>query len=306
MNLVIILVPLTLFLWIQAVYWFVSARRAAHDAFIAERLGTDEAFAQSSALMRDGPQGAFAQQIADLLESAGEEADIGPFITRILVSFLTAFAITVAFTGSPVGASAFGAAASLLPFAMLARKRRLRMARIEEQLPAALEVMSISLRAGQSLDQTIRHTAGELDAPIADEFRQVADEQALGRPIDEALVAMSNRLAGCRTVRTFVVSVLVLRQTGGNLVEVLESIIDTMRQQAQYERKLQAMTSEARTSSRILAAIPPAFAMMSYWSNPEYVGSMFADPAGRPLIVVAAILYITGVVWVRRLTRPQS
>ncbi len=305
MNLLIILVPLTLFLWMQAIYWFVFSRRAAHDAFISERLGTDASLGEG-ALMRAGPQGPLAERIANLLESAGEEPDVGPFLTRVMVSFFATFAIAIVVTGSPLNASALGLAACLLPVAALTRKRSLRLRRVEEQLPAALEMMSIALRAGQSLDQTIRHTASELQAPIADEFRQVADEQGLGRPLDEALLAMSNRLTGCRAVRTFVVSVLVLRQTGGNLVEVLEQIIDTMRQQGQYERKLRALTAEARTSSRILASIPPAFALMSYFSNPMYVSSMFTDPTGRSMVVVAVLLYFTGVFWVRRLTRPQS
>jgi len=305
-NLLVVLVPLTIFLWMQAIYWFVTSRRVARDAFIAERLGTDESLSQSRALMKEAPQGALAQRIVDLLEAAGEEGDVGPLVTRLLVFFLVAFAITLMLTGSAGGATAFGLAASVVPLAALARKRRLRMRRIEDQLPAALEIMTISLRAGQSLDQTIRHSARELEDPIGEEFQRVADEQELGRPLDEALLSMSRRLDRCRTVRTFVVSVLVLRQTGGNLVEVLDSIIDTMRQQSQYERKLQAMTAEARMSSRILAGLPPTFAGFSYISNPDYIGGLFTDPAGHSMLMVAGALYITGVLWVRRLTRARS
>lgn len=306
MNLLVVLIPLVLFLWMQAIYWFVVSRKTAHDSFIAERLGTDESFSQSRVLMKQEAQGAFAQQITDMLEAAGEDGDIGPFATRILVFFLATFAITLVMTGEPAAATLFGVGASLFPFAGLARKRRLRMRRIEQQLPEALEVMTISLRAGQSLDQTIRLTASELEAPIGDEFRRVADEQDLGRPLEEALVLMSQRLDACRTVRTFVVSVLVLHQTGGNLVEVLESIIDSMRQQSQYERKLDAMTAEGKMSSRILAGIPPLFAFFSYLANPDYIGSLFTDPAGQVILFIAVGLYTVGVLWVRRLTRPQS
>ncbi len=306
MNLLVVLIPLVLFLLMQAIFWFVTSKKSAHDAFIAERLGTDESITQSQALMRQGAQGAFAQQIVDMLEAAGEDSDITPFFTRMLVLFFATFAITLVMTSEPAAATLFGVCAAFLPFAGLARKRRVRMRRIEEQLPEALEVMIISLRAGQSLDQTIRLTASELDAPIGEEFRRVSEEQGLGRPIDEALVSMSQRLDTCRTVRAFVVSVMVLHQTGGNLVEVLESIIDSMRQQSQYERKLAAMTAEGRTSARILAAIPPLFAFFSYLANPDYIGGMFTDGAGQAMLFVAMSLYITGVLWTRRLTRAQT
>jgi Flp pilus assembly protein TadB len=143
-NLLIILVPLTLFLWMQAIYWFVFSRRAAHNAFIADRLGTDASFGEG-ALMRDGPQGAVAEQIANLLESAGEEPDVGPFLTRVMVSFFATFAVSVALTGSPLTATGFGLVACLVPVGALTRKRRLRLRRIEEQLPAALEMMIIAL-----------------------------------------------------------------------------------------------------------------------------------------------------------------
>ncbi|MCA9559521.1 MAG: type II secretion system F family protein, partial [Myxococcales bacterium] len=169
-----------------------------------------------------------------------------------------------------------------------------------------LEVMIISLRAGQSLDQTIRLTASELDAPIGDEFHRVSEEVQLGRPLEEALVAMSARLAAARTVRTFVTSVLVLRQTGGNLIEVLEQIIDTMRQQAQYERKLSAMTAEGRSSARMLAGLPPIFVLLAYMADSNYIGTLVNDPVGRVLLTVAIIMYTAGVVWTRRLTNPKT
>jgi tight adherence protein B len=193
----------------------------------------------------------------------------------------------------------------MVPYLLLVRKKRLRVSRIEEQLPEALEVMTISLRAGQSLAQTIRLTATELQAPIGDELRRVAEEQELGRPLDEALVAMSRRLKEARTVRSFVVSVLVLRQTGGNLIEVLESIIDSMRQQAQYERKLKAMTAEGRSSSRMLTLLPPIFVFLAYLADTSYIGKLLSDPIGRVLMTISLVLYVIGIVWVRRLVNPK-
>ena len=306
MNLLVVLIPLALFLWLQAFYWFFASRRAARSALIAERLGTDETFSQSQALLKQGPDGVLAQYISDLMTASGEEPDLGSFMGRVLLFFLVTFVVILVVTNSLIAAAIFGVGGSTLPLVILQKRRQARLRRIEDQLPEALEVMTISLRAGQSLDQTIRHTARELEAPIGEEFRRVAEEQELGRPIDECLVGLSLRLKDARSMRAFVVSVLVLRQTGGNLIEVLESIIDTMRQQSQYERKLQAMTAEGRTSSYMLAALPPAFAGMTTLANPSYLGKLFTDPVGQSLLVLSALLYVAGLMWVRKLTRPQQ
>ncbi len=306
MNLVVLLVPLTLFLWLQAVYWFFASRRAARDALLAERLGTDESFSQTQALLRQEHEGAFAQRVADMLEAAGEDPNVTAFLGRLMLFFFVTFGVMLVVTGSPAGAVLFGLCGMVIPYILLMAKRRKRLRRIEEQLPEALEVMTISLRAGQSLDQTIRHTAQELEAPIGEEFRRIAEEQDLGRPLDEALLSMAERLKECRTVRTFVVSVLVLRQTGGNLIEVLESIIDTMRQQFQYERKLDAMTAEGRSSSRMLAALPPAFVGLTSIADSSYIGTLFYDPVGQSMLMISAGLYLAGLFWVRKLVKPKT
>ncbi len=306
MNLLVLMAAASVFFTLQALYWIVVSRKGSKQALLAERLGTNESLSASAALMRRENEGALAQSLAQLLEEAGEEAALGPFLVRVGMWFFIAFTLVLLITGSLGAAMVLGMAGTVLPYLGLLRKRRKRVQRIEEQLPEALEVMIISLRAGQSLDQTIRLTASELDAPIGDEFHRVSEEVQLGRPLEEALVAMSARLAAARTVRTFVTSVLVLRQTGGNLIEVLEQIIDTMRQQSQYERKLGAMTAEGRSSARMLAGLPPIFVLLAYMADSNYIGTLVNDPIGRVLLTVAIIMYTAGVVWTRRLTNPKT
>ncbi len=307
MKLFIIFASAAFFFVLQAVYWIRASRRASAQAALLGRLGQDESLKRND-LLRQGQDesGAFAQRIVALQEEAGEEPNFGAFLGRVGIAFLIAFMLVLLITSNPLGAFLFGLIASGLPYLMLTNKKHRRVARCEEQLPEALEVMTISLRAGHSLEQTIRLTATELDAPIGDEFRRVADECGLGLPLEEALVNMSNRLKAARIVRSFVVSVLVLRQTGGNLVEVLDSIIDTMRMQSQYERKLQAMTAEGRSSSRILALLPPGFVVMTYLMSPDYMLNLFEYPMGRIILVVAALLYLGGIFWVHRLTSSKA
>jgi tight adherence protein B len=113
-------------------------------------------------------------------------------------------------------------------------------------------------------------------------------------------------VSGARTVRTFVVtSVLVLRQTGGNLVEVHREPSSTRcGRQNTYERKLRAMTAEGRASSRMLGGLPIVFLLLSYAADPNYVGMLFKDPIGNVLFAIALTLYLLGMFWIRRLVNP--
>ncbi|MFN3200741.1 MAG: type II secretion system F family protein [Bradymonadia bacterium] len=315
MNVLVIMAGLTLFCLLQAGYWLVVWRRGSRRVAIAERLGTlqTEDDGDQSGLLRTGvdddtffDQLSFSKGLKESLEQAGEDVSLTAFFSRCMAFMLGGFAFFALVTANVAASFFMGLAFGFVPYLLLMRKRRLRIGRIEEQLPEALEMMTISLRAGHSLAQTIRLTADELQPPLQEEFRRVAEEQALGRGIDEALVAMSKRLQEARTMRTFVVSVMVLRQTGGNLIEVLESIIDTMRQQGQYARKLNAMTAEGRSSARTLALLPPGFATMAYLAGPDYIGNLINDSLGRTMLIIAVALWILGVTWVRRLVKPRT
>lgn len=302
-RLIALCAAFTVFSLLMAIWLFRSGKRAARDAMLAERLGTDESMMQANALLRGEQSGSLAK----LLEEAGSTLDVGGFFSRLIMFTGVAFLFFLLLFKSLGGALFF--AVFLTPLVMwlvLMRQKRRRLDRISEQLPEALEVMSISLRAGQSLEQTIRLTASQLDDPIGAEFQRVAEETELGRPLEQALVNMAERLSEVRTVRSFVVSVLVLRQTGGNLIEVLESIIDTMRAQSQYERKLMAMTAESRSSSRMLGALPIVFIALTYLADPGYIGKLVNDPLGRLLSLIAVGLYLVGMIWIRRLVNPET
>lgn len=308
MNAVAGLAAATIFCVLQAIYWFVASKRSARQAFLAERLGTDDSLARTNELLRrDEDEGALARRLAGLIEEAGLDITIGGFFSRVVMWTAFVFLVLLIVLGSLGGALFLSLLITpVLQFRALAVRKRKRGRRIQEQLPEALEVMIISLRAGQSLEQTVRLTATQLDEPIGEEFRRVAEETELGRPLEQALLSMGERLSSVRSLRTFVTSVLVLRQTGGNLIEVLEAIIDTMRQRTQYERKLQAMTAEGRSSSRMLGGLPIVFVSLAYLADPTYVGRLFTDPLGNVLLGVAGSLYLIGMVWIRKLVNPES
>lgn len=313
-DILVFIASAAVFCALQAVYWLFAHRRGRADEVLADRLGgIGDSIDVGGDLIREAAKRegwlnelSILNGVRDLLEEAGEDGNVSAFVGRMVAVGFGGFAFFILVMQDLVGAMVLGFVAAGFPYFQLLRKKSKRMERIQEQLPEALEVMIISLRAGQSLEQTIRTSASQLRAPIRDEFVRVADEQGLGRPLEEALVAMSLRLQQARTVRTFVVSVLVLRQTGGNLIEVLESIIDTMRAQTQYERKLRAMTAEGRSSSRMLALLPPAFATLSYVADPGYIGRLLTDPLGQMMLMFSVSLWLLGVIWVRKLVSPKN
>ncbi len=304
------------FFGLQAVYWVRTNRRVTQDEVLKKRLGSVEALTTDEAdgLLRrgiDDERGAlkwlpFYAHLQATSFEAGDASGVPGLVLRALVFGFVGVTLALIATGMVGLAAPAFLLGALLPYAALSARVQKRRARIDEQLPEALEVMSISLRAGHSLQQTLRLTSTEIQSPLGDELRRVAEETELGRPIDEALLALSDRLRGSRAVRTFVVAVLVLRQTGGNLVEVIESIIDTLRQQSTYERKLLAMTSEGRSSARMLAMIPPIFTAMAFVTNPKYAGQLTSTSMGRMITLAAAGLYIFGLLWVRRLVDPKA
>jgi len=311
-------VSITLFCILQAAYAYRSHKRRVRAAMVRDRLAiAEEEIGERQARLIEEEsedegvvaamlrQAGLTDRLQDLLDQAGERTTATQFMVRMLIFALVGASIGGVMMLSLPAAFIFSFA-GLVPLALVMKKRKDYMRKIDEQLPLALEIMTISLRAGHSLPKTMEHTAGEIQPPLADELARAAEEHALGRSMEEVLVAMSRRLIGCRALRTFVVAVLVLQQTGGNLVEIIERIIETLRVQNQYERKLAAMTSEGKSSARMLSALPGAFLFLAWLGDPGYVGVLFYDPTGQKVLIVAMSLWLIGILWTNKLLSPVS
>jgi len=316
---VIIAASMTVFFVLQAVYSIRRHKQRLRAAMVRSRLAIeDESIEIEQARLAggvgeddEGALGAMLQatglqeRLQDLLDQAGERTTAAAFLVRMLTFSLIGMTIGgILFFSLP--AALLFSGVGLIPLALIAKKRRDYMRKIDEQLPVALEIMTISLRAGHSLAKTIELSSGEIQPPLADEFARASEEHALGRSLEDVLLAMSRRLAGCRALRTFVVAVLVLQQTGGNLVEIIERIIETLRTQNQYERKLSAMTSEGKSSARMLSALPGAFLALAWLGDPGYVGVLFSSSAGNKVLAGAITLWLLGVLWTKKLISPVS
>jgi tight adherence protein B len=304
MTLFVTLIGATLFCALQALYWYQRGRTRAKSNALLDRLGGAADLNEVSLLKEGGAGGGLVASLKTRLRQAGEPPDIGPFVAKVMLWALMGSVIGL-LIGGALGTGLAGALlAGFLPLMQLSRRRAQRLFDIEKNLPEALQVLIISLKAGHALPKAITTTAVEMPGPLCEELQILADELKLGRSVEEGFLRLGQRLSSISTVRTLVVAVIVLQQTGGNLVEVLEQLVDALHEQSQYARKLAAMTAEGRMSARILCGLPPTFLILTYLVAPEYVGGLFQPGLGLIIFGIALFLYLAGFVWIRRLIDP--
>jgi len=233
-----------------------------------------------------------------------EQADTSLTVPRLaLICTITAVA------GAGLGA-ATGLPFALLPVVALAmaglpllwllwrRKRRLKAFAV--QLPDALEMLSRALRAGQSLASGFNMAAGEMGPPLSKEFNRVFEEQNLGIPLEESLDEMTERVPNL-DLKFFATAVILQRQTGGDLAEILDKIGSLVRQRFQIWGQVQALTGEGRLSGIVLMALPVMLFVAVYYLNPEYVMLLFTDPMGKKMLAVAIFLQVVGALVIRKI-----
>jgi tight adherence protein B len=201
---------------------------------------------------------------------------------------------------SPVAAPILGIFASTLPLIWLMLRRRRRFRRFAKQLPDALELMSRALRAGHSLASGFNLVAQEMTDPIATEFRKAFEEQNLGIPLDQSLENMTSRMPNL-DLKFFATAVILQRQTGGDLAEILDKIGRLIRERFQIWGQVQALTGEGRLSGIVLLALPP-FLFVAVWRlNPDYVLPLFTDPLGKKMLAAAVIMQVLGALVIRKI-----
>jgi len=195
-------------------------------------------------------------------------------------------------------ALASGAAIMILPLVWLSVKRRRRMQKLMTQLPDVFEMMGQALRAGHSLAGAIQLIYEQMPPPIATEFAQVYHEQNLGVKVEDALKSMSNRVDSL-DVRFFVTAVLIQRQTGGDLAEVLDNISGVIRERIELAGLVRGLTAEGRLSGWVLFALPGIVFLGSMWLNPKYASVLLEDPRGKIMLMVAIGMQLMGIAMIR-------
>jgi tight adherence protein B len=189
---------------------------------------------------------------------------------------------------------------SVLPAGYLYWLKSQRIARFEQQLPEALELVSRALRAGHAFSVGLKLVGDEAADPVGIEFRRVFDEVSMGVALPQALQNMTDRL-DCVDLKFFVTSVLVQRETGGNLAEIIDSLAGLMRRRFELQLKVKALSAEGRLSGVVLFALPFVLGTMLYGLNPEYMGVLFTDPMGQKVVILGSFLMVSGAVAMKRM-----
>jgi tight adherence protein B len=206
--------------------------------------------------------------------------------------------------GSPLAAVGLPLAAPAALYARLHVQRAKRIKKITEQMPRALEVLVLTLRSGNALPRAISAVAEEMAEPLRGELRRVVDEHRLGRPIEETFASLAERLKDCMPVRVLVTSILVLGQTGGNLIEVIERIIETIAAEEQYQQRISIGSAESRMAALILTVLPPIGLAYRIVTSSEARQLFLHDTIGHLMLVVSGLFWLLGIYFIRRLTRP--
>lgn len=217
----------------------------------------------------------------------------------VMAGVLAALASSVVTDIIPIWAVAFFAAASL-PFAHVWWKRKKRFDAFLEHLPDALDLMSRGLQAGHAFSEALHMVSTEMPEPIASEFRKTYEEQNLGLSLKLALENLTQRIP-LLDLRMCVTAVLIQRETGGNLAEILEKVAYTIRERFRIMGDLKTLTTSSRMSAWLLCALPIFVAIAVTVMNPEYMSVLWKDQRGHYLIAAAMIMQVTGMLIVRKI-----
>ena len=189
-----------------------------------------------------------------------------------------------------------------LPVLNIRRARTQRLAKFEEQLPDAIDVIKRALKAGHPFNGTLKLVADDMDDPVAHEFGLTFNEISYGNDVRRALLGLLSRIPSI-TVMALVTSILVQKETGGNLAEVLEQISKVIRGRFRFQRKVRTLTAEGRMSAWVLATVPLILFATIWVTTPDYLPILLEDPRGHKLIIYGAISGVIGIAWIRRIIR---
>ncbi|MEW6250711.1 MAG: type II secretion system F family protein [Planctomycetota bacterium] len=279
-------------------------RGGARTRSAEERL-TLEAFRRQSTVAK----GLVGRALNDLsvtrrLQRMIEQANLPWSAARVLVNLSAAagalFAILLVVGVSPLIAAGTGAAVFILPILYMARRRKRRLKRLVEQLPDVFELLSQALRAGNALGSAMHLIATELPDPAGTEFGRVFHEQNLGLKVEDALRNLAERV-DVLDVRFFVTAVLIQRQIGGDLAEVLDKISAVIRERIQLFGTVQALTAEGRLSGIVLLALPVLVFAALLFLNPDYVNILLTDPTGKMMLTTAVIMQLMGWAMIKKI-----
>lgn len=243
-------------------------------------------------------------KFARLIEQSGRTTPVYRVVVLSLLIASVCGAFCWSMTRELSWAAIVAVAGCALPYVKILRDRSARMAKLEEQMPEALDVVKRALKAGHPFSQALKLVAEDMQDPVGHEFDLVFSDINYGGDMRNALLGLLERCPSV-TVMAVVTAVLVQKETGGNLAETFERIAAVIRGRFKLYRRVRTLSAEGRMSAWILGLVPLVlFAALSI-TSPSYLVVLVKDPMGKNLIAGAVVMGIIGVLWIRKILRIQ-
>jgi tight adherence protein B len=244
----------------------------------------------------------FMQKLAAMGDQAGRpkpgyQVVMNSLILALLAGVMGGVLLQSAFAGLCAALAGFAA-----PYLRLSMQRRARLEKLEEQMPDAIDVIKRALRAGHPFNAAIKLVADDMDQPIAKEFELTFSDLNYGGEVRRALLGLLTRVPSV-TVMALVTSVMVQRETGGNLAEILDQIAKVVRGRFRFERRVRTLSAEGKMSAWVLVLVPFGLIVIMSIASPGYLPILLTNPLGHKMLYVAGIMGVIGIVWIRRIIR---
>jgi tight adherence protein B len=260
---------------------------------------------------QEGPLPAFDRFMAESsrgsalstwIEQSGMKASVSGVLLIALASAGVTGLVMMLVSKAPLGLALGAMMGFALPFLFLKRKRSRRLGAFEEQFPEALDMISRALKAGHAFATGLKMAADELPDPVGTEFRKTFDEQNFGLPMKDALDNLTHRMP-LLDVRFFATAVLIQRETGGNLSEILENLAHVVRERFKILRQVRVYTAHGRFTGYVLLALPAVLVIALSYINPEHMRLLFYHPMGRMMLVGALVMQAIGYLWIKQVIK---
>src|ERR1700682_1096028 len=230
------------------------------------------------------------------------------FVIALLVFVVVTGAVSAAIDFLSGVNLLFGSAGALLgffiPYSYASHMGTRRFQKFEEKFPEAIDTLARAVRAGHAFTTALEMIANEVSEPVAGEFRQLYEEQKFGLPVRDALLNLADRIP-LVDVKFFVTAVMLQRETGGNLAEILDNLSYVIRERFKILRQVRVHTAQGRLTMVLLMALPPTIVVLMLMLNPGFIRPLFTDPIGHALIVGGITLQTMGYFVIRRIIRIQ-
>jgi tight adherence protein B len=238
------------------------------------------------------------------IQQSALDLTAGMLLTLSLLAGWFAFLISMLFGLSVILASLIGLIGLPIPILIVAIKRQRRFLKFEEIFPDAIDLLGRAVRAGHAFTTGLDLIGKEMPSPVSDEFQRTYEQQNLGLPLRDALENMVQRVP-LTDVRIFVIALMIQRESGGNLAEILDNLAHVIRERFKLMRQIRVYTAQGRLSLYLLVAIPPVLGVMIYFMDRDYIMRLFTDPLGIKFLIAGILLQVMGYFVIRKIIQPK-